>query len=193
MFSHDKSASADGGPRRPRPEGQAPAKAPSNPRRLVWVRLAVPACMASLCIVAVALAAAQDKRAADVPKIDAKALTTLVQSFDKVELQKHPWGWIRWLMNSKLDPKAEMTFGIVQINAHQRNPMHVHPNCEEQLYVLSGSCKHVLGKETVVLKTGDVIRIPAGVPHKAWPIGDQPLKAVIVYSSGDRQFVVVEE
>ncbi len=129
----------------------------------------------------------------DVPKIDAQAMAMLVQHFDRVEKEEHPWGWIRWLMNSKLDPNAAMTFGLVKVNAGQRNPLHVHANCEEILYVLSGSCEHLLGKEKCVLKKGDAIRIPAGVPHCARTFDDEPLLSVIVYSSGDRQFEVVEE
>jgi len=156
-------------------------------------------CLATVVLAAVLLAAAgspteADQKSSDEPaKVDAKAMATLVQSFDKVEKQKHPWGWIRWLMNSKLDPKAEMTLGIVVIKPGQANPMHIHPNCEEHLYVLSGSCEHRLGQETVVLKKGDVIRIPAGVPHMARTFEKKSLKAIIVYSSGDRQFEVVEE
>ena len=127
------------------------------------------------------------------PKIDAKALTTMLQHFDKVEKEEHPWGWIRWLMNRKLDRKSRMTFGIVEVNAGQTNPLHVHPNCEEVIYVLSGSCEHRIGKQTVVLKTGDALRIPRGVPHTAKTSNKEAMRAVIVYSSGDRQFEVVEE
>ncbi|NQU22804.1 MAG: cupin domain-containing protein [Candidatus Nealsonbacteria bacterium] len=96
-------------------------------------------------------------------------------------------------MNSKLDPDAEMTFGIVQVNAGQANPPHVHPNCEEHLYVLSGSCEHWIGKQKIVLKAGDVIRIPQGVPHKARTFDKEGMRAIIVYSSGDRQFELVDE
>ncbi len=169
------------------------AKQKNDFPRSIRLQLAVAACLLCFGAVAAGWAAPEADGVTGVATIDAKALATIVQSFDKVQQEKYPWGWIRWLMNSKLDPGAEMTLGIVQVDAHQRNPMHVHANCEEQLLVLSGSCKHVLGKETVVLNKGDVIRIPQGVAHKAWPIGDQPLLAVIVYSSGDRRFEVVDE
>ena len=96
-------------------------------------------------------------------------------------------------MSSKVDPKAEMTFGLAQVAAGHRNPMHVHPNCEEILYVLSGSCEHFLADQKVTLHEGDMIRIPRGVPHCAKVLGDVPMKSVIVYSSGDRQKVDVAE
>ena len=125
--------------------------------------------------------------------IDAQVLTGLVQNFDKVEKVEFSWGWIRWLMNAELDPKAQMTFGVVHLNAGQTNPLHVHRNCEEQLFVLSGSCDHRIGDKSVHLKAGDVIRIPAGVVHKATTSDKEPMRAVIVYSSGTRLFEVVEE
>jgi len=115
-----------------------------------------------------------------------------VQEFDKVEVQKYPWGWIRWLMNSKIDPKSEMTFGVVYIKPNQSNPLHRHPNCEECLHVLAGSCEHRLGDKWLKLKKGDTLRIPLGVQHAA-RTGDESCRAVIVYNTGDRQFEPVGE
>ncbi len=157
-------------------------------------RVVALALIGAVCVVTAGSATAKKKRKPYTPpKIDAQALTTMLQHFDKVEKQEHPWGWIRWLMNDKLDRKSKMTFGIVQINADQTNPLHVHPNCEEHIYVLSGSCEHRIGSQTITLKAGDVLRIPRGVPHKAETSKKGPMQAVIVYSSGDRQFEVVEE
>jgi mannose-6-phosphate isomerase-like protein (cupin superfamily) len=100
-----------------------------------------------------------------------------------------PWGAIRWMMDSNIEPGAAQTFGIVQINAGQRNSLHSHPNCEEILYVLSGSCEHIVGSQKVALGPGDLIRVPTGVPHQAIAIGNEPLRAVITFSSGNRETV----
>ena len=161
----------------------------TRPSRRLWAATLV----ALLGAVAAGAARSHANEPEDVAKVDAKALGALVQSFDKVEKHEFSWGWIRWVMNSKLDPDAEMTFGIVKINAAQANPPHVHPNCEEHLYVLSGSCEHWIGKKKIVLKAGDVIRIPRGAPHKARTFDKEAMKAIIVYSSGDRQFKIVDE
>jgi len=143
----------------------------------------------------------QSRLSADAPEAEKPAATptsegnsapAVVQSFHKAQAVKYSWGWIRWLMNSKIDPKAEMTFGIVYVKAHQRNPVHVHPNCAEYLHVLSGSCEHLVGKKWLKLKAGDTVRRPAGVQHAARTL-DEPMRAVIVYSSGERQFKEVEE
>jgi len=161
----------------------------TRPSRRLWAATLV----ALLGTVAAGAARSHANEPEDATKVDSESLGALVQSFDEVEKDEFSWGWIRWVMNSKLDPDAEMTFGIVQINAAQSNPPHVHPNCEEQLYVLSGSCEHWIGKKKIVLKAGDVIRIPRGVPHKARTFDKEGMKAIIVYSSGDRQFKIVDE
>jgi quercetin dioxygenase-like cupin family protein len=96
------------------------------------------------------------------------------------------------MMNSELDPGAAQTFGIVQIDAGKRNPLHKHPNCEELLYVLSGSFENVVGDKTVVMHAGDIVRIPANVPHQGINNTNKPMRAVISYSSGVRQIVALE-
>lgn len=167
----------------------------------MFARKAIP--IASLAIGVVALAAvflvdgpidAARPDAADPggSTIQSAPAASPVQRFDKVEKVAFSWGWIRWLMNAEVDPQAEMTFGIVHVEANQRNPMHLHPNSAEYLHVLSGSCKHLLGKEWLTLKAGDTIRIPANVPHMARTL-DEPMRAVIVYNTGRRQMVAVEE
>jgi mannose-6-phosphate isomerase-like protein (cupin superfamily) len=103
--------------------------------------------------------------------------------------QPYPWGEIHWLMSNKLDPDAAQTFGIVRINPGQKNALHLHPNCEELLYVLSGDGQGIVGDKTVSLHPGDLLRVPAGVYHQATVTSTEPLVAVISYSSGDRQVI----
>jgi len=117
------------------------------------------------------------------------AAQAAVQHFAAAPEVKYPWGWIRWLMSGKIDPEASQTLGIVQINPGQRNPLHMHPNCEELLYVISGSAENVIGNKKVTIGPGDLVRIPKGVPHQAITIGNKPFEAVISYSSNDRQVV----
>ena len=115
-----------------------------------------------------------------------------LQAFDKVAVEEYPWGWIRWLMNGKIDSEAEMTFGMVSIKPHQENPAHLHPNSTEYLHVLEGSCEHLVGTEWATLKAGDTVRIPKGAPHRARTT-NEACRAVIVYNTGNRQFVKVGE
>jgi mannose-6-phosphate isomerase-like protein (cupin superfamily) len=116
-------------------------------------------------------------------------VTAIVQHFDQEQEVKYSWGWIRWMMNSSIEHESAQSFGIVQINPGHHNVLHSHPNCEEILYVLSGSCEHIVGNKKVMLHAGDLIRVPVGIPHQAFAIGNEPLRAIISYSSGDRQVV----
>ena len=116
-----------------------------------------------------------------------------VRSLEAISKLEFSWGWIRWMMNSQIDPNAEQTFGIVELSPGQQNPLHSHPNCEEVLYVVSGSCRKTVGDKTHLMKPGDLVRIPTGVPHRAVTVGEEPMLAVIVYSSADRQMVIHEE
>jgi mannose-6-phosphate isomerase-like protein (cupin superfamily) len=93
-------------------------------------------------------------------------------------------------MSNKIDPGANQTFGIVRIDAGQSNPLHLHPNCEELMYILSGTGTTRIDDKVVSLQPGDLVRIPAGVLHQATASGSGPLIAVISYSSGDRQVLI---
>lgn len=116
----------------------------------------------------------------------------LVHAPDDARVVTFPWGWIHWRVDSRSDPDTEMTFGIVQLDAGQANPVHLHAMCEEHLYVLSGSCEHRIGDEWVRLEAGDVIRIPAGVEHAARTT-EEPMRAVIVYDAGTRDITLVSD
>jgi quercetin dioxygenase-like cupin family protein len=99
------------------------------------------------------------------------------------------WGELNWKITGESMAGTEMTFGTCLIQPGQRNPLHSHPNCEEFLYVVSGSCEHLLDDETVRLEPGDTIRIPRNVQHWARALGPEPLFALIMFSSGMRQAV----
>ena len=111
----------------------------------------------------------------------------VINSTTDQEAVQTGWGQISWLVGSETMPGAEQTFGVVTIPPTNRNPLHLHPNCEELLYVLSGECEHKLGDDLFHLTPGTVIRIPRGVPHWARCTSSEPLVAVISFSSPDRR------
>lgn len=107
-------------------------------------------------------------------------------------LEKFPWGELRWIWNQKIDPSAEQTLGHVTIYSGKKNTFHAHPNCEELMYILEGECDHLLGEEMYHLVPGMTIVIPRGVEHYAVVTSEEPLKAMIFYSSPTRQTDVKE-
>jgi mannose-6-phosphate isomerase-like protein (cupin superfamily) len=102
------------------------------------------------------------------------------------------WGSVAWLINGETNAGAEQTFGVVTINPGSANPLHLHPNCEEILYVLSGTCDHRIGDDVVQLEPGMVICVPRQTPHRARTTSAEPLVAVISFSSPDRQTINLE-
>jgi quercetin dioxygenase-like cupin family protein len=121
---------------------------------------------------------------------EAEADQVNLRPYDSIEPERYPWGWIRWLMSGKIDPKAEMTMGLVQIEPNQSNTLHVHPNSAEYLHVLSGVSEHLVDGKWVTLKPGDTLRIPRNVPHQARS-KDEPFRALIVYDTPNRIMVPV--
>ena len=137
----------------------------------------------ALILAALAIAFSQPSALADETK-------PTLQEYEKVEPQKYPWGWIRWLMNGQIDPKAEMTMGLVHMEPNQINTLHIHPNSAEYLHIISGTSEHLSGDRWITLKPGDTLRIPKGVPHQA-RTKDQAFEALIVYDTPTRQMVPV--
>ena len=127
----------------------------------------------------------------DGAKACSKAAMTL-KPFAEVEKQEFDWGWIAWTMNDQIDPKATMTFGVVYLKPNQTNTFHLHPNADEILHVIEGSLEHRMGKGWAKMGPGDSIRIPKGVPHNARTT-DEACRVVVVYDTGAREFVPVEE
>jgi quercetin dioxygenase-like cupin family protein len=104
-------------------------------------------------------------------------------------IEQTSWGALNWKITGETVPGAEMTYGTCRINPGERNPLHSHPNCEEILYVVSGSCEHKLGDQMLRLDAGDAIRIPRNVRHWAKCVSAEPLFALIFFSSGMRTAV----
>jgi mannose-6-phosphate isomerase-like protein (cupin superfamily) len=145
-------------------------------------------CVAIAIVAAGVAVFAQDAKQPQGKQVDHVTVTHLGQQPE----EQHPWGAIHWLMNNKIDPGAQQTFGVVRINPGEKNALHLHPNCEELMYILSGSGSTTVGGKVVSLRAGDLVRIPAGVLHQATATGREPLIAVISYSSADRQVINYE-
>ena len=126
------------------------------------------------------------------PKSAAVPLAERVRHFEQATVEKKPFGTLTWLMNAQIEPGSAMTVGLAENLPDISAPMHIHANSEEVVHILSGSCEQRMGNETVILKAGDTLRIPVGVPHCAKGLGTEPSRAVIVYNTGHRQFAVVK-
>ena len=129
--------------------------------------------------------------AADHPQPGSLPLAARVRNAEQVAADTSDWGTLRWLVNGKLEPGSGVTLGLTELNVGKSNPLHIHTNSDEVIYVLSGRCEQRVGKETVILKAGDALRVPAGVPHQAKVLGNEPFRSIVAYNTGERTFTVV--
>ena len=78
-------------------------------------------------------------------------------------------------------PGREVVQARADIDPGKAAPKHRHPG-EEIVYVLEGQMQYQLeGKPPVTLKAGDVLFIPAGVPHAAKNVGTDNAAELATY------------
>ncbi|QLE56380.1 cupin domain-containing protein [Nostoc sp. TCL26-01] len=94
-----------------------------------------------------------------------------------------------WLMGSYLTIVADHTttdskYDLVEgyFPPGSQTPPHRHTRYSEQLYVLEGEFTVWIGKNKVVLKTGESALIPMGAPHVVAALSDQPARGLVVTS-----------
>ena len=117
---------------------------------------------------------------------------TIVIRAENAPVEEFDWGTLQWIVNGRRAPGSEQTFGVSTIRPGRRNPLHYHPNCEEILYVVSGTCEHSYDGAIAPLSAGETIVIPAGVKHNLVNTGAVDVVCVISFSSPDRETVFLE-
>lgn len=116
------------------------------------------------------------------------AIDDLVTRSDTQSTETFEWGTITWVDSGELTDSDALTVGRVTIDPGAENPEHLHPNCDETLYLLEGRLDHWIGSDSVELEAGDCLHIPLGEPHRAANDGPDPAVAIIAYDTGDREF-----
>ena len=123
----------------------------------------------------------------DLPSIEAQVRRNV-----GAEAEVTDFGSVQWAVREGDPPGAEQTVGLATFDAGKSNVQHIHPNCEEVVYVLEGEVEHTLGAQSIRLGAGDLIVVQRGTPHRLLNRSLEPVRAFIVFSSPDRQFVPVD-
>lgn len=115
-------------------------------------------------------------------------LKTKILRASECEISEAAWGSLTWYASGRLGNSQNITVGRCTIKPGCENPLHSHPNCPEVLVVLQGRIRHTIeeGREEA-LTEGDVITIPATLPHKARNIGDVDAVLLVAFPTADRQ------
>jgi uncharacterized RmlC-like cupin family protein len=83
---------------------------------------------------------------------------------------------------------------LLQMQPGDRAKAHMHENHETAVYVLSGEAQMWFGDDLAehrIVKAGDMVYIPAGVPHLPANLSDEPVIAVIARTDPNEQESVV--
>jgi quercetin dioxygenase-like cupin family protein len=88
------------------------------------------------------------------------------------------------------DSGGAFDYAVVEVEARNGPPLHVHHRQDEAIHVLVGRFRVRIGEEEFVLERGGFALMPAGIPHAFLNLTDQPAEIVLVYTpgGGDRFF-----
>jgi len=95
---------------------------------------------------------------------------------EKQEFKYIPWNQVqREPLNDKIDREMvvgnQVMLARVFIKKGGHVPEHHHHN-EQVTYSLEGALKFAIDGKEVVVKAGEVLCIPANMPHEAWALED---------------------
>lgn len=103
-----------------------------------------------------------------------------IKHFDQIPATSIPTGeGVSRKMLIGPDEGPNFAMRAFKIEAGGSMPMHTN-DVEHQQYVLGGRAKVVISGETHEVSKGDVVFIPALVPHNYEPIGDEPFEFICV-------------
>ena len=64
-------------------------------------------------------------------------------------------------------------------------PLHLHQHFDDSFYLESGRIAMRCGADTFLVRAGDYVSLPAGVPHTFMVLGDQPAVMIQTHSETD--------
>ena len=86
--------------------------------------------------------------------------------WDEITLEK-----ITEMYSQKIVSGAQQMLAQTYLKQGAQVPIHSHES-EQMTYVLQGSLRVVVGGEEIIVREGEVLHIPSGVPHQAEALED---------------------
>lgn len=88
---------------------------------------------------------------------------------------------MKMLLSPDESPNFAMRNFIIEAGGHM--PLHTN-TVEHEQYVLSGRARVMIGDKTIEAGTGDILLIPAGVPHSYETLGDEAYSFLCLVPKG---------
>jgi quercetin dioxygenase-like cupin family protein len=86
--------------------------------------------------------------------------------WDEIALEK-----ITEMISQKIVAGDREMLAQIYLKRGAQVPMHSHDS-EQMTYVLQGSLRFLVGGEEIIVREGEVLHIPPGVPHQAEALDD---------------------
>lgn len=97
-------------------------------------------------------------------------------------------------MQVLIGPEDAPNFAMRKFSMEPGGGMPKHANTiEHEQYVLTGQARVGIGEEVYQVKAGDVLLIPAGMPHWYKAEGDEPFKFLCVVPNAPDSVEIIEE
>ncbi|MGE3803725.1 MAG: cupin domain-containing protein [Gemmataceae bacterium] len=100
----------------------------------------------------------------------------------EMKVEELPWGPHDWLCRPDLVEAEKLLLVRVHIPPGLGHAFHRHPEMEELIYVLDGTCEQWVDREQKILKAGDVAHIPMDMVHGSYNIGSETLHLLAILS-----------
>ncbi len=96
--------------------------------------------------------------------------------------EEFDWGTFSWISRPAATGAEQLVVTSVDILPGKGHNFHTHPDQEEVLYVVDGTCEQWLEEEKRVLGPGDAIFIPKNTVHASFNNTDKNLRALAILS-----------
>jgi len=101
------------------------------------------------------------------------------------KVERHDWGKMSWLAYGE---EMGVCVAIMQLNPLAVAPIHRHDNCNEIVHVLEGGVEYRQGNDWMPLSMGQSVLMTVGAVHQFRNVKEAEAQAMIVYSTGDREY-----
>lgn len=100
----------------------------------------------------------------------------------EMKVESHAWSQQDWLSRPDIVEAENLLLVRVHIPPGQGHAFHRHPEMEEIIYILSGTCEQWVEKEKRILGAGEIAHIPKNVVHCSFNIGADGLQVLAILS-----------
>jgi mannose-6-phosphate isomerase-like protein (cupin superfamily) len=111
----------------------------------------------------------------------------------RIVKHEFPWGTIEWLAGAEVGNSAELSLARLCVDPGKSGDTHVHRNCEESIYVVSGDVECTVGGRHVRLAAGGSAVVPRGAVHTIRCVGPAPAELLLGYSAAQREYALAGE